>query len=207
MNIEIWLAFVLTATVILAIPGPTIIYVIGQSLTHGNKAVLPLATGVVLGDATCILFSLLGLSAILVISSVAFTIIKFFGAGYLIYLGFSMLKQGMNISKLKSNIQTFNFKSMFKSVFIINSLNPKGIIFYSAFMPQFVDLAGNIYNQFLILGFTFLTLAFLNTLIYSLLSGKLSQIHKSENVTQWFSYGGGVALVGAGVITAVTNHK
>ncbi len=132
MNIEIWLAFVLTATVILAIPGPTIIYVIGQSLTHGNKAVLPLATGVVLGDATCILFSLLGLSAILVISSVAFTIIKFFGAGYLIYLGFSMLKQGMNISKLKSNIQTFNFKSMFKSVFIINSLNPKGIIFYSA---------------------------------------------------------------------------
>lgn len=132
MNIEIWLAFVLTATVILAIPGPTIIYVIGQSLTHGNKAVLPLATGVVLGDATCILFSLLGLSAILVISSVAFTIIKFFGAGYLIYLGFSMLKQGMNISKLKSNIQIFNFKSMFKSVFIINSLNPKGIIFYSA---------------------------------------------------------------------------
>ncbi len=74
-------------------------------------------------------------------------------------------------------------------------------------MPQFVDLAGNIYNQFLILGFTFLTLAFLNTLTYSLLSGKLSQILKSENVTQWFSYGGGVALVGAGVITAVTNHK
>ena len=129
MAIDMWLTFVITATVILAIPGPTIIYVITQSLTHGKKATLPLATGVSLGDATCILLSLLGLSTLLAVSSIAFTVVKLLGAGYLIYLGVSMLKNGIRINKPKKVNKEFNPKPLFKNAFAITSLNPKGIIF------------------------------------------------------------------------------
>ena len=84
MTLEVWLTFVFTATLILVIPGPTIIYVVGQSLTHGRKASMPLSLGVVLGDALCITLSLLGLSALLSMFSTAFIVVKYLGAAYLV---------------------------------------------------------------------------------------------------------------------------
>ncbi len=207
MAIDMWLTFVITAAVILAIPGPTIIYVITQSLIHGKKATLPLATGVSLGDATCILLSLLGLSTLLAVSSVAFTVVKLLGAGYLIYLGVSMLKNGIRINKPKKVNKEFNPKPLFKNAFAITSLNPKGIIFHSAFMPQFVNQNENIFLQFSILGLTFLALALFNTLAYSLLAGKFSQAINSSKFMHWFNFGGGLTLIGAGVFAVSTEQK
>ena len=207
MAIDMWLTFVITAIVILAIPGPTIIYVIAQSLTHGKKATLPLATGVSLGDATCIVLSLLGLSTLLAVSSVAFTVVKLLGAGYLIYLGASMLKNGIIIKNPKKESNEFKPKCLFKNAFAITSLNPKGIIFHSAFMPQFVNSNENIFLQFSILGVTFLFLALVNTLAYSMLAGKFSQVISSPNFSCWFNFGGGFTLIGAGIFAVSTEQK
>ena len=160
-----------------------------------------------LGDATCILLSLLGLSTLLAVSSVAFTVVKLLGAGYLIYLGASMLKNGIIIKKPKKGNNEFKPKSLFKNAFAITSLNPKGIIFHSAFMPQFVNPNENILLQFSILGLTFLALALFNTLAYSLLSGKFSQTINSSNFTRWFNFGGGLTLIGAGVFAVSTEQK
>lgn len=207
MAIDMWVTFIITATVILAIPGPTIIYVIAQSLAHGKKATLPLATGVSLGDATSIILSLLGLSSLLAVSSVAFTVVKLLGAGYLIYLGVSMLKNGITIKNPKKGNNEFRPKSLFKNAFAITSLNPKGIIFHSAFMPQFVNQNEDAFLQFSILGLTFLALALFNTVIYSLLAGKFSQAISSSNFTRWFNFGGGFTLIGAGVYAVSAEQK
>ncbi len=206
MNIEIWLAFVATAIIILIIPGPTIIYVIGQSLSHGRKATLPLTLGVGSGDLTCILFSLLGLSTLLMVSSVAFTVLKLIGAAYLIYLGVSMLKAGFIIKSLEKTTNRFNSNSTFKNAFAITALNPKGIIFHSAFMPQFIDRTQNVMVQLIILGSTFLILALINTLLYSLLADKFTRLFNAQNFTKWFNVGGGTALIGAGIYTLTSER-
>ena len=86
MNIESYIPFVLAATLILIIPGPTIILVISQAVAHGRKSVVPLVLGVLLGDFTAMTFSLLGLGAILAASAVLFSIFKWAGALYLLYL-------------------------------------------------------------------------------------------------------------------------
>lgn len=191
MTIELWLAFIITASVILVIPGPTIIYVVSQSLTHGKKASLPLSIGVISGDAVCISLSLLGVSALLTVFSTAFLIIKYLGAAYLIYLGIKMLKANANIKSEKIETIPYNSRSIFRDVFLVNALNPKGIIFYSAFMPQFINTQQNIYFQFGILAITFLFLALINVLGYSLLASKTGNVFKSHcftkmfNVTRW----------------------
>ena len=108
MSFEVWLAFVVAASVILVVPGPTNIYVVGQSLAYGRKASVPLSIGVIVGDAMCITISLLGLSALLSVFSAIFIIIKYLGAMYLICLGFKMVL---------SNTKSGTFKNVSKKDF------------------------------------------------------------------------------------------
>ncbi len=207
MTIEVWLTFVFTAAIILVIPGPTIIYIIGQSLTHGRKASIPLSAGVISGDALCILLSLLGLSALLTLFSTAFLLIKYTGAAYLIYLGIKMIRSNLNIDTRQIGVSTYSSKSIIRDVFFVNALNPKGIIFYSAFMPQFVNQQQNLFFQFTLLSITFLTLALINVVCYSLLASKTNALFKSKKFTNIFNLTGGLSLICAGVYSATIEKK
>lgn len=207
MTVEVWLTFALTATLILVIPGPTIIYVVGQSLTHGRQASIPLSIGVVLGDAMCITLSLLGLSALLSLFSTAFLLVKYIGATYLVYLGVKMLKSNSHLEANSIKTRNYNSKAMFRDVFWVNALNPKGIIFYSAFMPQFVTSQQNVPFQFFVLAITFLLLALINVTLYSLLASKASDLFKSIKFTKAFNVTGGLSLICAGVYSATIDKK
>ena len=192
--------FVLTATLILIIPGPTVIYAVGQSMFHGKKAIAPLSFGVLCGDAVCILFSLIGLGALLAVSSTLFTWVKVAGAGYLLYLGVGMIRSGVQIKKIELYQQAFNAKSLCRRAFTVTALNPKGIIFFSAFMPQFVNPDNPLLLQFAILGVTFLLLAMINIVLYTGLAGKCNELFQSPWLTRWFGYCGGAALMTAGIM-------
>lgn len=207
MTIEIWLTFVVTATVILVIPGPTIIYVVGQSLAHGKKACLPLTAGVVSGDALCIFASLLGLSTLLTLFSTAFLVIKYSGAAYLIYLGIKMIRSNLEIDSRHNRPSKYSAKSIFRDVFLVNALNPKGIIFYSAFMPQFVDPAQNMIPQLLLLATSFLFLALINVVGYSLLASRINNLFMSGRFTRTFNLTGGLSLICAGLYSATLEKK
>ena len=207
MSLEVWLTFVITATLILVVPGPTIIYVVGQSLAHGRKASIPLSIGVILGDAICITLSLLGLSALLSIFSTAFVIIKYLGAAYLIYLGVKMVKSNSHLNTHQIETTNYNSKVVFRDVFLVNALNPKGIIFYSAFMPQFVTDQNNILFQFVVLATTFLCLALMNVAFYSLLASKASDLFRSITFTKAFNLTGGLSLICAGLYSATIERK
>src|SRR4051812_7582819 len=100
MPIELWLAFVAASAVLLVIPGPTILTVISYSMAHGRRANVPLVAAVALGDSTALVLSLLGLGALLSASAFWFTIIKWAGGLYLLYLGTKMLRAGVSSAEM-----------------------------------------------------------------------------------------------------------
>lgn len=204
MSFELWIAFVLTASVILLIPGPTIIYVVVQSLVNGRKVTPALVAGVLTGDAVCISLSIIGLSTLLALSSALFTTFKFIGAAYLVWLGVEMMRKGNVMFELGDNQHQTGPAELYKKVTAITALNPKGIIFFSAFMPQFVNPETSVSPQLAILTVTFLILALVNALFYSLLAGRVSHYFKNEKYKKWIGISGGMALIGAGAVTAST---
>lgn len=202
MNMELYIPFVLAATVILVIPGPTILLVISQAVAHGRRSVVPLVAGVLLGDFTAMTLSLLGLGAIMATSAALFSIFKWIGALYLIYLGIKLWKSNPKNNSTQDNAEKASTRSLFKSSFIVTALNPKSIAFFVAFLPQFVDPLQPAFFQLTLLGGTFLFLATLNATLYALFAGQLGEHMKKRNVRRWFNRCGGSALIGAGIFTA-----
>jgi threonine/homoserine/homoserine lactone efflux protein len=207
VSIEIWAAFVVAAGVVLIIPGPTIILVISQAIANGRRAVLPLAAGVTLGDFTAMTLSLLGLGAILAASAALFSVLKWIGAAYLIYLGIKLWRSNPEKHEIRLSATGTSKRSLFKSAFIVTALNPKSIAFFVAFLPQFVSAQSETFPQFLVLGATFLFLAALNATLYALFAGQLRDTMQNARVRRWFDRCGGSALIGAGLVTATLQRS
>jgi threonine/homoserine/homoserine lactone efflux protein len=202
MSLEVWIAYVLATTIILVIPGPTIILVVSQAVAHGRKSVVPLATGVVFGDFTAMTFSLLGLGAIMSASATLFTLFKWIGALYLLYLGIRLWRTQPEKSNLQGKTKKMSPRSLFKSSYIVTALNPKGIAFFVAFLPQFINHHSAVFGQLILLGGTFLVLALINAALYAVFASQLRELIRRTKVRRWFNRLGGTALIGAGIITA-----
>ncbi len=202
MTIEVWAAFALAAAVILVIPGPTIILVVTQAITHGRKSVIPLVIGVMCGDFAAMTLSLLGLGAILSVSVTLFAILKWIGAGYLFYLGIRLWRSDPEKAKTALSDGTVSGRSLLKSSFAVTALNPKSIAFFVAFLPQFVNPREPAAMQLLILGATFVSMAGINAGIYAVFAGQLREKMHSIHARKWFNRCGSGALIGAGIFTA-----
>ena len=202
MSPEILITYIFATMVILIIPGPTIILVISQAVTHGRKSVVPLVAGVVLGDFTAMTLSLLGLGAIMTASAALFTLFKWIGAIYLLYLGINLWRANPDSSSIQHGKKDASPRSLFKSSFIVTALNPKSIAFFVAFLPQFISPHSPAFSQILILGGIFLFLAFVNAALYALFAGQLRETIKRTVVRKWLNRCGGTALIGAGIFTA-----
>lgn len=203
MTLEVLTTYILVVVVFCIIPGPTVILVIAQALTHGKKSVIPLIVGVVLGDFTAMTLSLLGLGIILATSASLFFMLKWFGVVYLIYLGIQTWKEEPKIDKININYQDKNAKkNMFKSAFFVTVLNPKSIMFFVAFLPQFVSSSEPAFVQLLILMFTFLFIVILNISFYAIFAGKISHKIQNYSARKKLSRIGGGSLVAAGLFTS-----
>ena len=202
MELEMYIAFVVAAMVILVIPGPTIILVISQAVAHGRRSVVPLAGGVVCGDFTAMTLSLCGLGAILAASAAVFNLLKWLGAIYLVYLGIRLWRTDPGQASMMKPVRNESARSLFRSAYIVTALNPKGIAFFVAFMPQFINSKAPALAQFMVLGATFLLLAVINAALYAIFAGHLRDTLRQSRVHKWFNRCGGGALIGAGIITA-----
>lgn len=139
MPIELWLAFVATSAVILVIPGPTILTVISYSMAHGRRANVPLVAAVALGDSTALAVSLLGLGALLATSAFWFTAVKWVGGLYLLFLGIKLLRAGISKAEFATPAAPSSRWRLFVNTYLVTALNPKGFVFFVAFLPQFID--------------------------------------------------------------------
>ena len=202
MSLEIYIAYVFATMLILVIPGPTIILVVSQAVTHGRKSVVPLAAGVVFGDFTAMTLSLLGLGAIMSASAALFSLFKWIGALYLLYLGINLWRANPKSNSIQSGKEDISPHLLFKSSFVVTALNPKGIAFFVAFLPQFISPGEPVFNQLLLLGGTFLFLALINAALYALFASQLREAIRKTRVRKWFNRCGGTALIGAGIFTA-----
>ena len=202
MNLESYIPFVLATILILIIPGPTIILVISQAVAHGRRSVVPLVAGVLLGDFTAMTLSLLGLGAVLSASAALFGVFKWIGAVYLFYLGIKLWRSKPEKQAVHNASKRTTARSLFHSSYIVTALNPKGIAFFVAFLPQFITPIKPALPQLTLLGGTFLLLAFLNAALYAIFAGQLREYIQKEKVRKWFNRCGGGALIGAGIITA-----
>jgi len=207
MSMDIWIGFAVAAFIILIIPGPTILLVVSQAITHGRTSVAPLVAGVVCGDFTAMTLSLIGMGAILSASAALFTVLKWIGAVYLFYLGIRLWGSDPATRAAGAPPGAMPRGDLFRSSFVVTALNPKSIAFFVAFLPQFIDPANPSAAQFTVLGATFLSLAAINAALYALFAGHLRDTMRNRNVRRWFNRLGGGALIGAGIFTAAMQRS
>ena len=212
MNFELWLAFVVASSVLLIIPGPTILTVISYSLKHGPKATAPLVLAVALGDAIAVTVSLLGLGALLATSAFLFSLVKIIGGLYLIYLGLSFLfseSSTEETTKLSNASNPANQRpdAIFINTFLITALNPKGIVFFVAFLPQFIDRGLALTPQLTVLAITFVMLGALNAAGYAFLANRASRQLKAERIKRKMKIASGTLLSLAGIWTLASEQS
>ena len=205
MPLETWLAYTLVTTTFLLIPGPTIILVISYSLLRGRQAVIALVLGVGLGDLTAMSLSFLGVGVLLQTAATAFYLIKWLGAAYLIWLGIKMWCSASEFTDLDKKTRSHAWREIFSSAYITTALNPKSIVFFLAFIPQFIEPELPFTTQAVILGATFFVLAIISVLGYAALAIYAGQQLHLPLIQRWTHRIGGGLLIGAGGITAVTS--
>ncbi|MCG6541363.1 LysE family translocator [Pseudomonas sp. KSR10] len=199
MSIELWFAFAAASALLLIIPGPTILTVISYSMAHGRRANVPLVAAVALGDSTALLVSLLGLGALLATSAFWFTVIKWAGGLYLLYLGVKLLRAGISATERVVPAAPGSRWKLFANTYLVTALNPKGIVFFVAFLPQFIDPSAGVTQQLWVLAITFVVMATLNATLYAVFAGSARKVLSSPRAQRRFNLAGGSLLSIAGV--------
>jgi len=196
--------FILASLALLIMPGPAVFYIVARSIEQGRIAGLVSTLGVTFASVIHVIFAALGLSALILQSAVMFTIIKYLGAVYLIYLGLrTLLSKNQPVNTVK--LEPLKLRQIFWQGFIVNMLNPKTAIFFLAFLPQFVNPEnGSVPLQFIILGMIFVILAITSDSIYALIAGTakefLSSSQTALNIQKYFSAS---VYIGLGIATGL----
>jgi threonine/homoserine/homoserine lactone efflux protein len=244
MTLEVWLAFVAASAIMLLIPGPTVLMVVGDALANrsrrngvpdkpgvrsapalGWKPGVPsepalgwkpavgvlgcsawgTVAGVVMADATAMTLSLAGAGALLEASAAAFTFMKTLGGLYLIYLGVKSILSARGGAAHAGNVlvgeSSPTMLARFGKAYAVTVLNPKSILFFVAFVPQFMSARASFLAQSAILIATFTCLSLMNSSMYSLTASLIGGRLAVASAQRKVSYAGGCALIGAGALT------
>jgi threonine/homoserine/homoserine lactone efflux protein len=202
MALDHWLAFVAASAVLLAIPGPTVLLVISYALGHGRRSASSTVAGVALGDFTAMTASMLGLGALLATSAALFTVLKWVGAAYLVFLGIKLWRAPVAEAAVDAAAPIARPGRIFLHAYAVTALNPKSIVFFIAFLPQFLDGTRPVLPQMVIFEATFLALATLNALTYALLASAARRTIRKPRVQRTVNRTGGTLLIGAGALAA-----
>ncbi|MDA8585647.1 LysE family translocator [Rhodobacteraceae bacterium] len=204
MDFSLWLAFAAASTALLLIPGPTVLLVLAYAIGQGRRIAVPTALGVAVGDLIAMSASLAGLGALVLASASLFTALKWVGAVYLIWLGVKMIRGAKSTAlDLETTEGTIAPRAAFLNAAAVTALNPKSIVFFIAFVPQFLNPGALLFGQSIVLIATFVGLAGINALAYALLADKMRQAIRRPNVIAWMTRAGGGALVAMGLATAM----
>ena len=200
--------FAAAAIALLVIPGPAVLYIVTQSIEHGRTAGLVSMLGIQTGGLVHVLAAALGLSALLMRSATAFEIVKFAGAGYLIFLGLRKLFSRERF-ETTSERPPRRLDRLYRQGIVVNVLNPKTALFFFAFLPQFVQVdQGSVGLQIAVLGVFFLVLAAISDGMYALAAGTASDWLRGNprflRAERWIS---GSVLVGLGLTAALSGSN
>ncbi len=199
--------FLIAAIVLLLTPGPAVMYIVARSLEQGRRAGLVSVLSIEVGNFVHVLAASLGLSALLLSSALAFGIVKYMGAAYLIYIGLrTMLTRA---AEPAGHLPRQSLRRIFAQGVLVATLNPKTALFFVAFLPQFVDPShGAVTRQLLVLGTLFVMLAIVSDSMYALLAGTVGQwLRGTSAFMQAKRYVAGSVYLGLGITAALTHGR
>ena len=204
----LWGLFVAASVVLLLTPGPAVLFIVARSVQQGRTAGLVSVLGIHLGTIVHIAAAAVGLSALIVSSALAFAIVKYLGAAYLVWMGIRAFMAGDADPEMPV-VPAEPLHRAFRDGFVVNLFNPKTAIFFLAFLPQFVDpTRGALHWQILVLGLTFMGLGVLSDGMFALLAGAagdfLRRSRRLQRFLRWFS---GASFIGLGVTAALATRK
>jgi threonine/homoserine/homoserine lactone efflux protein len=197
------LLFVSAALVLLMIPGPAVFYIVGRAMGQGRAAGLVSALGIAVGTLIHVVAAVVGLSALLMSSALAFSVVKYLGAAYLIFLGLQKLLSKDSFVPSGPAERT-PLRRVFAQGIVVNVLNPKTALFFFAFIPQFVDASrGKVQSQIFFLGTLFALMGAFTDSLWGLFAGTLARwLRGNSRWTQAPRYVSGGMLISLGVATA-----
>ncbi|MGC4034849.1 MAG: LysE family translocator [Chitinophagaceae bacterium] len=205
---DFWL-FAIAAFLLNITPGNDMLFVITRSSGQGIKAGIICSLGIMVGCLVHIFAAVIGLSAIIASSAVAFNIIKYIGAAYLIYLGIQSLIKKKKAFNIEAKIQELSYKKLFWQGVFTNALNPKVALFFLAFLPQFVDIrSADSQLQILFLGIWFDVSGTIVNILVAVLFGKIGNwLSRSPRFIQWQERITGTVLIALGIKVALSSKK
>lgn len=218
MSLNTWLLYLLTVLILTASPGPSTLVCMTKSIVLGFKAGVYTALGSLTAITLIMTLSFTGLGVIIASSAFIFNIIKWLGAGYLIYLGIKLLLSTQTSyevdpidSHLDSSIDINNCNeiSLYKNYlngFLVGASNPKAIVFFTALFPQFINTASNMLTQYFVFASTFIVLELFWLLFYAYMGAKSSKWIMHPGRARIFNRVTGGVFIGAGVLVSTT-HK
>lgn len=198
--------FIGASIVMLVIPGPAVLFIVARGISQGRLAAFASVLGVAVGSFVHVIAAVVGLSALMAGSAFAFSVVKYVGAAYLIYLGVMTLLKKRR-PEVNPKIERKSLRRLFVDGIVVNVLNPKTALFFLAFLPQFADPA-HFTEQALLLGAVFVALAIMSDGSYAMISGSLGHFLRGQprflTAQRWVS---GSVYIGLGVLTALADRN
>ncbi len=199
--------FAAASFALIAVPGPSVLYIVGASISQGRRAGLASMLGVQAGGLVHVFAAAIGVSALIASSAEAFNVVKFAGAAYLVYVGVQRIRHAgeddHTVAAPRSHAH------LFRQGVVVNVLNPKVAIFFVAFLPQFIDpAAGSPGMQIVALGLLFIAIASVSDGAYALLAGTAAEhLRGSLESRRRLDRVSGTIIIGLGAVAALTGHR
>lgn len=201
--------FIGAALVLLLIPGPAVLYIVARSVEQGRIAGFVSDLGIHTATLVHVLAAAFGLSALLASSALAFSIVKYAGAAYLIWLGLKKIFGRVDGPEADGSLARHSYARLFRDGFIVNLLNPKTALFFFAFLPQFADPErGGLASQIVFLGLLFAILGFVTDGCYALLASSAGTwLRRSRRYLEIERYVSGTLFIGLGVTAIFAGNQ
>ena len=203
-----FLAFAGAAIALIVVPGPAVLYIVGRSVSQGRSHGLISALGVSTGVLFHTAAAALGVSVIVARSALAFSLLKYAGAAYLIFLGVQKIRRPSTLTAALADQKPLSMRRTYTQGLIVNILNPKTALFFLALLPQFVDTdRGPAAPQVVALGLLFAVLALISDSTWALVSSSVAgRLRRSDKALRRLDRGAGVVFIGLGVLAALSQR-
>ena len=199
-------AFLLAGFVLAVTPGPGVFYIVARSLVQGRRSGLVSVAGVALGNLGNALAASVGLAAVFAVSALAFTVVKYAGAAYLIWLGVRMLRAPSSVTEAVAP-RAAPLGRIFRDGFVVALLNPKTAVFFAAFLPQFVSANAAPMAQSVVLGALFVVIAAVTDSIYAFAAGTIAPKLRANGTQRIARRLGGSVFIGLGIFAALAGSR
>ena len=204
MSLDIYLAYIAACFLIAVIPGPTVTVIVANSLTHGTRAGLLNVAGTQLGLGLMMAILVVGLSSVIAAMGWLFDWLRWAGAAYLVWLGYKLLRSPDLVQEKTAN--SIPRGGFLLQGFLVLMANPKALLWFGAFIPQFVDPAGNYVAQIILLGVTAMAVALVSDGAYAVLTGRAGAFLSKRRIRLVSRLSGGF-LIGGGIWLALTRGR